>query len=856
MALFETWLTSDLKKPMKVEQLKGNLFSSDNGGNLIGVEVMDNGSPASLSGGVTGYMIRADGATLTMTGTLTNNKASIVLPASAYVVVGQASIVIKVGTTTVGACTAYVYRTTTDMLVDPGHVIPSIEELLAKIADCEAATAAAMKVANLTVSAETASGSTPTATLSEEGSGSSAHKHITFGLVPGEDGVSPVITVTTITGGHEVSIVDGSGTSTFDVMDGTDGVSPSVVITSITGGHRVAVTDASGTDTFDVMDGTDGQDGTDGTNAYVYVRWSATQPTQDSDMSTTPNDWMGIYSGSASTAPTSYTSYQWYKVKGETGTAENIYGSTVPMSPQDSTKVETAINGKLSAPATAGTSGQVLTSDGQGGQSWQNPSGGTITDVQVNSTSVVTSGVANIPVASNSTLGVVKTSGSIPINSNGELYIAEATSSVIKAGTSALRTITPNKQHESVFYGLAKVAGSDEKDSQESVGTYTSAAKTAIKSMLGVTDMTGATSSTAGANGLAPAPSAGDQNKVLTGGGTWEESPGAKVYTTSALTITNTSGSFSQSFSDENIGSDMQAIRLEIADPSVFNDDITITPGNGTVTVACSDVAGTTTMKISLQKVIADPTAVTSTEFTILNNRLLAVENVCTDTPISIATTDWTSVTGGYVYTWSSDLVTTPSEIEVFLRDGAENAGIEEFDYDKTTGGVQFTVSSVPTASLPVTIRVINAKADAFQSLTGEDIGTSVITGADNVDEALTALNGKLTPQAFTVTVNSSVLSKITDFGHNSYKVGDVVYISGFFKVASEIAAYSSLFDIGSSKHYRSEGQILARNGENGTSTYVYPINTVLNEPTIYANHKIPATSDWCFLTMVLILHD
>lgn len=34
------------------------------------------------------------------------------------------------------------------------------------------------------------------------------------------------------------------------------------------------------------------------------------------------------------------------------------------------------LNDKLDAPETAGTSGQVLTSDGQGGQSWQTPSGG------------------------------------------------------------------------------------------------------------------------------------------------------------------------------------------------------------------------------------------------------------------------------------------------------------------------------------------------------------------------------------------------------------------------------------------------------------------------------------------------
>ena len=143
MAVFETWLKNDLKKPVSVKQLSGNLFSADNGGNLIGVEVTDDGSPASLSGSVYGYVIRADGATVVVQGSLSSNKASITLPTSCYAVVGQISIVIKVGTTTVGACVGYVYRTTTDTIVDPGSVVPSLSELLQKIADCEAATAAA-----------------------------------------------------------------------------------------------------------------------------------------------------------------------------------------------------------------------------------------------------------------------------------------------------------------------------------------------------------------------------------------------------------------------------------------------------------------------------------------------------------------------------------------------------------------------------------------------------------------------------------------------------------------------------------------------------------------------------------------
>ncbi len=102
--------------------------------------------------------------------------------------------------------------------------------------------------------------------------------------------VNATISVSTITGGHRLTITDEDGTRTVDVMDGedgatgpqgpqgetgatgpqgpqgetgatgatgADGVSPTVTITAITGGHRVTITDAdhpSG-QSFDVYDG-------------------------------------------------------------------------------------------------------------------------------------------------------------------------------------------------------------------------------------------------------------------------------------------------------------------------------------------------------------------------------------------------------------------------------------------------------------------------------------------------------------------------------------------------------------------------------------------------------------------------
>ena len=114
----------------------------------------------------------------------------------------------------------------------------------------------------------------------------------------GDDGVSPIITVAAITGGHRITITDAahpqgqtvdvmdgvagsdgrgivsisktgtaglvdtytitysSGSPTiFTVTNGADGISPTVTTEAIPGGHRVTVEDGEGAHSFDVLDG-------------------------------------------------------------------------------------------------------------------------------------------------------------------------------------------------------------------------------------------------------------------------------------------------------------------------------------------------------------------------------------------------------------------------------------------------------------------------------------------------------------------------------------------------------------------------------------------------------------------------
>lgn len=164
-------------------------------------------------------------------------------------------------------------------------------------------------------------------------------------------------------------------------------------------------------------------------------------------------------------------------------------------------------------------------------------------DIQLNNSSLVSNGVATIPIASDSTFGVIKTrefTDGFKFDSNNNFQLAGPSDAQIKAADTNYRAITPYVQHTSVFYGLAKAAGdTTQSASDNAVGTYTSSAKTAIKTMLdiptlvsqltndsgfltSVPTMTGATSSTAGASGLVPAPTTGDVDKFLAGDGTYK----------------------------------------------------------------------------------------------------------------------------------------------------------------------------------------------------------------------------------------------------------------------------------------------------------------------------------------------
>lgn len=118
--------------------LNKTIGSGDELANRFGVRVFRNGEPENIGGTCMGLFIRADGTTVTISsGVVSGNVAYVTLPEACYAVEGQFSLAIKCQgsgvTGTLRIVDGVVSRTSTDAAVDPGTIIPSVEELIAAI---------------------------------------------------------------------------------------------------------------------------------------------------------------------------------------------------------------------------------------------------------------------------------------------------------------------------------------------------------------------------------------------------------------------------------------------------------------------------------------------------------------------------------------------------------------------------------------------------------------------------------------------------------------------------------------------------------------------------------------------------
>lgn len=120
--------------------LNHSIGYGDDDANRFGIRAYRNGVAETLGGTCAGYFIRADGATVTIAdGVVSGNLAYVTLPEACYAVEGNFTLAIKVSgsgvTGTMRIVDGVVSRTSTSATVDPGTIIPSVEDLIEAIDD-------------------------------------------------------------------------------------------------------------------------------------------------------------------------------------------------------------------------------------------------------------------------------------------------------------------------------------------------------------------------------------------------------------------------------------------------------------------------------------------------------------------------------------------------------------------------------------------------------------------------------------------------------------------------------------------------------------------------------------------------
>lgn len=152
-------------------------------------------------------------------------------------------------------------------------------------------------------------------------------------ILDGHGGVKSIVytppTPPSLTGTMVVTLADNT-TTTVNVENGK-GIS-SIAKTSTAGlvdTYTITYNDST-TSSFTVSNGAKGDTGD---SWYVWIRYAGSMPTSDADMGTTPDDWIGIYSGTEDDpSDLHYTDFDWFEYKGEkgdTGTASAITTQTI-----------------------------------------------------------------------------------------------------------------------------------------------------------------------------------------------------------------------------------------------------------------------------------------------------------------------------------------------------------------------------------------------------------------------------------------------------------------------------------------------------------------------------------------------
>ena len=233
-------LTRDLDTPLTVAPLRHHLVSGDDLGDRFDIAITRGGEAVHLTGAsIVAYFIRsADGYTIPIPGSASGHVATVTLPESCYTVPGRFTLTVKAALDGVNHALwvgeGAVLRASTEALVDPGHTIPDIDELLGMIGQIEAAVdnanTAAGNAAKATASATTAADKADKAAASATTAAQAAALwgNVTTTVSMLDASASPTVTITDVSSGKRMA---------FQLPRGLTGATPNLKIGTVKTGE-------------------------------------------------------------------------------------------------------------------------------------------------------------------------------------------------------------------------------------------------------------------------------------------------------------------------------------------------------------------------------------------------------------------------------------------------------------------------------------------------------------------------------------------------------------------------------------------------------------------------------------------
>lgn len=231
-----------------LQNTNDQLIQGQSYANVLNVSVNNNGVPVELSGECMGYFVRQkDGSTVQVAGTISGNMASVEFPSFVYAYTGWLTITLSVGGTDLVQIATTVRLGSTFVVVDPGNVLPNLDEIQQIMLDVESAlnqlSSALTASQQATQAANTAAGTANTAATAANKAAATANTAAAAlnGLTATANTLEPTQPATAT-----AQLVDGAWKITMGVPQGIQGIQGVRGITAFQGS---AITGTSTTPT-------------------------------------------------------------------------------------------------------------------------------------------------------------------------------------------------------------------------------------------------------------------------------------------------------------------------------------------------------------------------------------------------------------------------------------------------------------------------------------------------------------------------------------------------------------------------------------------------------------------------------